>query len=142
MIVTDIFDSPRSLQVCMPLFSNGVRAGFPSPADDHIESRLDLSELLTPNPTSTYFVRVEGDSMREGGIEHGDILVVDRSIKAKSGRIVIACIDNELTVKRLIKYNDGYILKAENARYAAIEIKEGQELQVFGVVTGLARTKL
>ena len=118
-----------------PLFSHKVAAGVPSPADDYIEGRLSLDEHLISNKDATFFVRAKGNSMVGAGIFDGDLLVVDKSLTPSSGDIVIAIVDGDLTVKRLIKRGGKIILKPENPRCKEIEFKEGQELQVWGVVT-------
>ncbi|MFZ5760591.1 MAG: LexA family protein [Thermodesulfobacteriota bacterium] len=118
-----------------PLFASGVSAGFPSPADDYIDRQLDLNEYLIANPAATFFVRVAGDSMVGAGINHDDILIVDRSLAPTSGRIVIAVLDGELTVKRLVKNGDSCRLQAENPDYPATEIRAGMELEIWGVAT-------
>lgn len=123
----------------LPLFSHKVAAGFPSPADDYIEVRLSLDEHLIPNKNSTFFVRAKGNSMVGAGIFDGDLLVVDKSLTPSSGDIVIAVVDGDLTVKRLIKRGDKVILKPENPRFKDIEFKDGQELQVWGVVTSTVK---
>jgi DNA polymerase V len=119
----------------VPLFSHKVSAGFPSPADDYIAGRLSLDEHLISNKEATFFVRAKGNSMNGAGIFDGDLLVVDKSISPSSGNIVIAIIDGDLTVKRLVLRDNKTILKPENLRFKEIELKEGQELQVWGVVT-------
>lgn len=124
-----------AIPVRLPLFSHKVAAGFPSPADDYIEGRLSLDEHLIQHRESTFFVRAKGHSMVDAGIFDGDLLVVDKSLTPSSGDIVIAVVDGDLTVKRLIKRSGQVILKPENPRFAEIEFKEGQELQVWGVVT-------
>jgi len=118
-----------------PLFSHKVAAGFPSPADDYIEGRLSLDEHLISNKDATFFVRAKGNSMVGAGIFDGDLLVVDKSLTPTSGDIVIAIVDGDLTVKRLINRDGKVILKPDNPRCKEIEFKEGQELQVWGVVT-------
>jgi len=119
----------------LPLYSCKVRAGFPSPAEDHITERLDLNEYLIKHPASTFFVRVSGNSMINAGIFENDILIVDRSLPPAHGKIVIVAIDGELTVKRLHKKeNNKYILKAENPDYPAIEVQESQDTYIWGVV--------
>jgi DNA polymerase V len=118
-----------------PLYSHSISAGFPSPADDYIEDRLDLNELLISNKPATFFLRVKGDSMVNAGIHHGDIIVVDRSLQPAHRAIVVAVVDGELTVKRLISYNGITELHAENTKYAPICLQEGQELTIWGVVT-------
>ena len=112
-------------------------AGFPSPAEDHVEGRLDLNEHLIRHPAATFFVRASGDSMLGAGIHPGDLLVVDRALEPAHGRVVIAVVDGELTVKRL-EVRDGRVrLLAENDRYPPIELAPGVELQVWGVVTSV-----
>ncbi len=118
-----------------PLYSHSISAGFPSPADDYIEDRLDLNELLVNNKSATFFLRVKGDSMINAGIHHGDIIVVGRSVQPTHRSIVVAVVDGELTVKRLITRSGVAELHAENARYAPICLQEGQELTIWGVVT-------
>ncbi len=112
-----------------------VPAGFPSPAADHTQKRLDLNEHLIRNKEATFVFRVKGDSMVGIGIYEGDELLVDRSIEAKHGNIVLAVLNNEFTVKRL--YRRGGVIKliAENPLYPPILVKEGEELLVWGVVT-------
>jgi DNA polymerase V len=130
-----IFRFEQKTRMLRPLFLSGVAAGFPSPADDYIDRELDLNEYLIANPAATFFVRVAGDSMVGAGIHHDDILIVDRSLAPVSGRIVIAIVDGELTVKRLVKTADCCRLVAENPLYPATEIEKGMELEVWGVVT-------
>lgn len=125
--------------ISLPLFGHKVPAGFPSPADDYVEGRLSLDEHLVRHKESTFFVRAKGNSMVGAGIFDNDLLVVDKSLDASSGDIVIAVIDGELTVKRLIKRDGKVILKPENARYKEIELQDGQELQVWGVVTSTVK---
>ena len=119
----------------LPLALCHVEAGFPSPADDYMEGALDLNEHVIKHPSATYFVRASGDSMIGAGIFNGDLLIVDRSLEASSGKVVIAEVDGQLTVKRLLKLNDGFSLKSENSSYPPIELQEGNEVVVWGVVT-------
>ncbi len=119
----------------LPLFSHKVAAGFPSPADDYIEGSLSLDQHLIQHKEATFFVRAKGNSMVDAGIFDGDILVVDKSLTPASGNIVIAVVYGDLTVKRLIKRGATITLQPENKRFKEIEFKDGQELQVWGVVT-------
>ena len=119
----------------LPLALCHVEAGFPSPADDYMEGALDLNEHVIKHPSATYFVRASGDSMIGSGIFNGDLLIVDRSLEASSGKVVIAEVDGQLTVKRLLKLNDGFSLQSENSSYPPIELQEGNEVVVWGVVT-------
>jgi len=128
-----------TLPIHVPLFSHKVTAGFPSPADDYIEGRLSLDEHLIQHKDATFFVRAKGNSMVGAGIFDGDLLVVDKSLDPSSGDIVIAIVDGDLTVKRLIKRGEKVILKPENHRFREIELQDGQELQVWGVVTSTVK---
>src|SRR5271170_7219676 len=95
-----LFKPKKEKSCALPLFAAPVKAGFPSPADDFMEERLDLNEHLIQHPAATFFVRVDGDSMQGAGIHKGDILIVDRALEPMSGRIVVAVIDGAFTVKR------------------------------------------
>lgn len=120
----------------LPLDVLKVSAGFPSPAADYEEQRLDINEYLIRNPVSTFFFVVEGDSMQGAEIFDGDILVVDKSIAPKHGHVVVAFVDGERLVKRLYRRAGRVALIAENPKYPVLEINEGQELEVWGVVVG------
>jgi len=119
----------------IPLYGHSISAGFPSPADDYIEDRLDLNQLLVSNQPATFFLRVKGDSMINAGIHDGDIIVVDRSVQPVDRSVVVAVVDGELTVKRLIMRSGTAELHAENPKYAPIRFQDGQELTIWGVVT-------
>ncbi|MGE4194185.1 MAG: LexA family protein [Pseudodesulfovibrio sp.] len=123
-----------ALRLPLPLAGESVPAGFPSPADEYMERRLDLNEYLVARPEATYFVRVSGDSMLGASIHHGDILVVDRSLPPRPGNVVIAQVDGEFTVKRLRKTPSGLELAPENPDYAVIPLTEETDFQVWGVV--------
>jgi len=129
--------TPNAPDVNIPFFSSRVQAGFPSPADDHLEDSLDLNKYLIHHEESTFFVRAQGDSMLGAGIYPGDILVVDKSLDAKNGKIVIAVVDGEFTVKRLQRYQNKITLKSENPNYKDIDIKKENELTIWGVVTSV-----
>ena len=118
-----------------PLMQSPAVCGFPSPAEQYVETPLDLNELLVKTPAATFFVRASGDSMTGAGIRDGDILVVDRSIRAHNGHIVIACVENEFTVKYLQSDERGVFLVPANRKYPVISFREGMELKIFGVVT-------
>lgn len=119
----------------LPLYTSRVHAGFPSPADDYIEMHLDLNTHLIKHPAATFFVIASGDSMTNAGIRSGDMLIVDKSIEAVHGKIVIAAIDGELTVKRLSRRNERVQLLPENDKYTPIDITDQQDLVIWGVVT-------
>lgn len=112
-----------------------VQCGFPSPAEDHAQKRLDLNELLIHQSDATFFMRVRGPSMRDAGIDDGDYVVIDRSLEAKNGNIVLAVIDGEFTIKRLFRRAGRVKLQAANPTFTDIEFRDGQELIVWGVVT-------
>ena len=122
------------LAIQLPLYQS-VAAGFPSPADDYLQKRLDLNEYCIRNQAATFFVQVEGDSMTGAGIYNGDILIVDRSLEYKPGDVVIAYLDGSFTVKRLLKAAGRWHLKPENAHYETIELQDGMEVSIWGVVT-------
>jgi len=141
MRVEEIFTPGSGNEIELPLFLESVSAGFPSPADDYMEGKLDLNQLLVRNPTATFFVRVTGDSMVEASINSGDILVVDRSITPKDGSIIIAVINGDLTVKRLSKAKNNKIyLLPENKNYQPIEITTEMYFEVWGVVTNVVHS--
>lgn len=123
----------------IPLFAEGVSAGFPSPAQDYVERALDLNELCIRRPAATFMVRVDGDSMCEAGIFKDDILLVDRSLTAQHGDVVIACIDGEFTVKEL-RLTPTLTLMPRNRRYSPITLREASELDIFGVVISVVRS--
>ena len=118
-----------------PLFSSLIEAGFASAVDDHVDRTIDLNELLIAHPAATFFVKVKGESMKNAGIHPGDILVVDRSLAPVSGRIVVAVLDGEFTVKRLILEGDVAILVPENLAFPQVRITKEREFQVWGTVT-------
>ncbi len=130
-------DVPSALT--RPLFLALVAAGFPSPADDHLDRDLDLHELLIQHLASTFYVRLSGDSMQGAGLYDGDILVVDRSLEPKHHDIVIAVLDGELTVKRLYRQGNLVQLRPANPRFPIMTIHDDQELPIWGVVTGSIR---
>jgi DNA polymerase V len=125
---------PDDIATLPPLFLERVPCGFPSPAQDYVEDRLDLNKLVVRHPSATYFVRVSGDSMIGAGISHGDLLVVDRSLSAVHGDIVIAAVAGEFTVKEL-QTSPRIQLVPHNANYSPVVFAAEEELQIFGVVT-------
>lgn len=143
--VTEIGQSTASInnsnvvKLEIPLFSSTVAAGFPSPAEDHIEDTLDLNDYMVQRPDSTFMLRVEGESMKNAGILPNDILIVDRSLKATHNKIVIAAVDGELTVKRLFHRGGLVKLLPENPAYPEIELESEAELKIWGVVIGSFR---
>ncbi|MBF4176855.1 translesion error-prone DNA polymerase V autoproteolytic subunit [Lelliottia nimipressuralis] len=125
--------------IAIPLLSDLVQCGFPSPAADYVEQRIDLNELLVSHPSSTYFVKAAGDSMIEAGISDGDLLVVDSSRNAEHGDIVIAAVEGEFTVKRL-QLRPTVQLIPMNSAYSPIILGSEDTLDVFGVVTFIVKS--
>jgi DNA polymerase V len=119
----------------LPLFGSYVPCGFPSPADDYIETKLDLNELVIAHPEATFYVRVSGDSMINAAICDGDIVVIDRARKAEQNSIVLARLNEEFTVKRLRKQGTITLLIPENPAYEPIRITDEMDFQIWGVVT-------
>jgi DNA polymerase V len=118
----------------IPLYLCRVSAGFPSPASDYVERDIDLNDWLIRNKLATYIVRVEGDSM-EGEIRADDRLIVDRSLEPRHGDVVVACVDGEMLVKRLVAEDGKYFLVAENPLYPAVELNGDRETVIWGVAT-------
>lgn len=119
----------------LPLYLSPVKAGFPSPAEDYVDRKLDLHEYLVHNRAATFFLRAQGDSMLGAGIHDGDLLIVDRSVEAGHDRVVIAALDGELTVKRLVRRRGRVLLAPENPDYPEIDITEREYVHIWGVVT-------
>lgn len=134
MTVENIGEGGDFKQLDIQMFSDAVPAGFPSPATDYCERKLDLNELCVQHPAATYFVRAQGDSMIDAGIFPGDVIVVDRSISASHGDIVIASFNGELTVKRL-ETTPSTRLVPMNSQYDPVVIPEEADLEIFGVAT-------
>ena len=138
--VSEVFAADISLNETIPpitLYSTRVAAGMPSPAEYYEEEKLDLNEHLLQNPSHTFFVRVTGESMINAGIHAGDLLIVDRSLSPSNGKIVIAVVNGELTVKKLFKEKSSLYLMPENPLYPSIEINEDTDFMIWGVVTNV-----
>ena len=132
-----VYAPDLSTRYALPIFLGRLPAGFPSPADDYLEGKLDLNRHLIKHPAATFFVRVTGDSMIGAGIHSGDLLVVDRSLEPADKHVVVAVLDGELTVKRLFKQNGVLRLLSENLNYQPIEITSQQTIEIWGVVTSV-----
>ena len=133
ILILNSFDSTTKA-FKTPLLTDSVSAGFPSPADDYTEENIDLNEHLISNPFSTFFLRVKGDSMINAGIKDKDLIIVDKSLTARPGNIIIAMIDGEFTIKRLSIKNNELYLKAENHNYPDFRFKNHIDVQIWGVV--------
>lgn len=139
MLVVPDFDAPA---LELPMFLSPAACGFPSPAQDYVEKTIDLNQICIEHPAATFYVRASGHSMVRKGIHDGDLLVIDRAVKARHGAIVLACLDGEFTVKELQETPRPALLPA-NPDFPPIYPQEGQELEIFGVVTFvLHKTKL
>ena len=136
MHVEAILTPDQSTRCELLIFLGRLPAGFPSPADDYAEGKLDLNKHLIKHPAATFFVRVSGDSMIEAGIHSGDLLVVDRSLEAVDGNVIVAALDGELVCKRLERRASVRLLPA-NRKYLPIEIQDGQDFSIWGVVTNV-----
>ena len=136
-VVELIENEPVKEETTLPLYLCSVQAGYPIPADDEVEDNIDLNKYLVKHPTATFLVRVVGDSMIKAGINETDVLVVDRKIDPKPGRIVVAAVNGELTVKRLDKTTEGVFLMPENDDYQPIKIEENDAAMIWGVVTNV-----
>lgn len=132
-----ILSPDLSTKLERPLLMVPVSAGFPSPAEDYIEGKLDLNTHLVKHPAATFFVKVAGDSMIDAGIHPGDILIVDRSLEPTDKKVVIAIVDNDLTVKRIRIKNNKVFLAPENNNYPPIQINENMNFEIWGVVTNV-----
>lgn len=130
----EIYRNSTLTKITGLLFSTRIPAGFPSPADDYIENSLDLNEYLIKHPAATFFVKVTGDSMTGAGINSGDILIVDRSVTAVNGSVIVAVLNGEFTVKRFFRDGPVIQLSPENPAYKPIEVKTGSDFEVWGVV--------
>ena len=117
----------------LPLAHDQIAAGFPSPADDYIDVGIDLNEQLIRHPSSTFFLRVSGDSMTGAGIHHGDLLVVDRSLDHRPGRVVVAILDGAFTLKRLVRHRGSLGLEAANPDYPHLDLHRCGDVQIWGV---------
>ena len=131
----DLFQFIKNKQILTPIFLDSVSAGFPSPATDYMENKLDLNEYLIKHPAATFIVKAKGSSMTDARIISGDLLIVDRSISPKNDDIVIASIFGDLTVKKLKKKQNSFFLLSANSDYPSIEVKEEMECFIWGVIT-------
>ena len=121
------------------LVEQGISAGFPSPADDFKEVRISLDKELVRNEESTFYARVSGNSMENAGLSDGDLIVIDRSIEPSNNKIAVCFIEGEFTVKRLIVKRNKIWLKPENSSYKPIEVKDDDQLIIWGIVTNVIK---
>jgi DNA polymerase V len=134
-LLTSFASCEQILELSLPLVASPISAGFPSPAEDHIDQSLDLNKFLIKHPAATFFVRVEGESMMGAGISSGDLIIVDRALQAKNNSIVLALVNGEFTIKRIKKTGTTVSLVPENQKYKEIEITPDMDFEIWGVVT-------
>ena len=136
-MITSFLIDCSDLHIKLPLFSDHISAGFPSPAEDYIEEQLNLQDLMVSHPSATYFLKVDGESMIDAGIFSGDILVVDKARTPQDGSIIVAILDGSFTVKRWFFENSQHVLRAENVNYPDIIVDPNrhQDFEIWGVVT-------
>ncbi len=138
----DFYKADLSTAIELPYVDEGIAAGFPSPAQDYMDLSLDLNQALIKHPSATFYGRVKGDSMRDAGIEDGDILVIDRSIDYQDGMTAVCFIDGEFTVKKLKIEKDKILLIPANEKYAPIEVNPENEFMIWGIVTFVIKNML
>jgi DNA polymerase V len=131
----DIYSVSTDTRLPLPLISEGIRAGFPSPAMDFEDIRIDLNQYLIKNPSATFYGKVRGDSLRNAGIEEGDILIIDKSVEPADGKIAVCFLDGEFTAKRIRIRNNKIWLMPENEKYKPIEVTEENQFIIWGIVT-------
>lgn len=131
----EFFVPEISEEIRLPLVDAFISAGFPSPADDYLEAKLDLNQLLIQNPSSTFFARVRGSSMVDVGINDGDILIIDKSLEPKPNSVLVCFIDGEFTVKKVMKANGDFYLMPQNKEFEPIKVNKDSDFRLWGVVT-------
>ena len=135
----DIYSAETATEISRPYVDTGIRAGFPSPADDFSYLSIDLNKELIRNKEATFFARVKGDSMQDAGLNDGDLLVIDRSLEPRDGKIAVCFIDGEFTVKRIKIDKDAVWLMPENENYKPIKVTPDNEFIIWGIVTAVIK---
>lgn len=133
--ILDFYTADLTTELELPVANTGISAGFPSPAEEYEEVRLDLNKALIKHPAATFYARVKGSSMTDAGILDGDLLVIDKSLDPKSGDIAVCFLDSEFTVKRIEQLDDALYLMPANEKYQPIKISEESDFRVWGIVT-------
>ena len=136
----DIYSASADKELALEYISTGISAGFPSPAADFIDTKIDLNKHLIKHPSSTFYGRVKGDSMKDAGIHDGDLLVIDKSLEPQNGKIAICYIDGEFTVKRIKLEKDTCWLMPENEKYKPIKVTADNEFLIWGIVTHVIKS--
>ena len=130
----DFYSAETEMELTLPLMET-VSAGFPSPATDFVDLNIDLNRHLVKHPTATYYAKVKGESMRDAGINDGDMLIVDKSIEPADGKIAICYVDGEFTLKRIKIDKNGIWLMPANEKFKPIHVEEGNTLVIWGIIT-------
>jgi DNA polymerase V len=134
-----IYNANTSANLSLQLVENGISAGFPSPADDFLDASIDLNKALIKNKDATFYGRVKGDSMINGGLSDGDLLIIDKSLEPKNGKIAVCFIDGEFTVKRIKLEKDLIWLMPENKKYRPIKVTSDNDFVIWGIVTNVIK---
>jgi DNA polymerase V len=138
----DIFSASYTTSMELPMLPFEISAGFPSPALDFVDISIDLNKHLIDHPSATYYGRVQGESMRDAGINDGDLIIIDKSIEPINGKIAVCYLDGEFTLKRILIKTDGLWLIPENEQYKPIKIEENNNLVIWGIVTYIIKKPL
>jgi DNA polymerase V len=133
--VLDIFSADTETELHLPFIDAGISAGFPSPALDFTDLGIDLNKHLVRHPSATFYGRAKGDSLKNAGIENGDLLVIDRSLEPVNGKIAVCFIDGEFTAKRIKINKKEVLLIPENDNYQPIKVTEDNQFLIWGIVT-------
>ena len=136
----DFFTANTESSVEIPLMDEGIKAGFPSPADDFLDISIDLNKELIKNPPATFFGRVNGDSMKDLGIDDGDLLVIDKSLEPTNGKVAVCFIDGEFTLKKIQLEKDFVWLVPANEKYKPIKVTENNDFVVWGIVVHVIKS--
>ena len=136
----DFFSSLTEMELSLPYVEKGISAGFPSPADDFIDATIDLNKEFIKNPSATFYGRVKGNSMKNAGIDNGDLLIIDKSLEPKDGKIAVCYIDGEFTVKRIKLDRDCIWLIPENDSYKPIKVTADNDFIVWGMVVHVIKS--
>ena len=136
----ELFVVDTAIQLELPYIETGISAGFPSPALDFTQNRIDLNKELIKNPASTFYGKVKGDSMTKAGIDNGDLLVIDRSLEPSNNKIAVCYVDGEFTVKRIKIEEKVCWLIAENDNYKPIRVTEQNDLIIWGILVHVVKT--
>jgi len=136
----DIYSVSTEKMMERPFIEQGIKAGFPSPAEDFLDISIDLNKELIKNPSATFYGRVKGDSMKDAGIDHGDLLIIDKSLEPRDGKIAVCYIDGEFTIKRIKLEKNFCWLMPENKDYKPIKVTEDNDFVVWGIVVHIIKT--